>query len=124
HGLRQARLEEQREVDPGGHEHDEGIERHLAEQERPVVGEDVAQRLAQERRGAAAAIEELDAAADHDGLPGPRRWVPHQAGPTGPEKFPAARRLPWGSISSGSWGSGRPAGPKITSAPRAGSNVE
>jgi hypothetical protein len=39
-------------------------------------------------------------------------------------KFPFARRKPCASIDSGSIGSGRPAGPKVTVPPVAGSNVE
>ncbi len=40
--------------------------------------------------------------------------TPHHDGPTGPLNVPAARSAPARSTSSGSCGSGRPAGPKIT----------
>jgi hypothetical protein len=45
-GRRGARLEEEGQVDAGGDEDDEGVEGDLPEQERPVIREDVAQRLA------------------------------------------------------------------------------
>jgi hypothetical protein len=38
--------------------------------------------------------------------------------------LPPARRIPSDPTISGSCGSGLPAGPKMTSPPRAGSNVE
>src|SRR5206468_6721131 len=110
-----------REVDPGPDEDDERVQRDLAEQERPVVREDVPERLAQEGSRAAPLVEEAHRPPDHDGL---RFRTPHHAGPTGPEKFPAARSSPPDPTSSGSCGSGRPAGPNKTFAPRAGSNVE
>src|SRR5581483_92133 len=113
-----ARVEEEREVRPRGDEDDERVHRDLAEQERPVVGEDVAERLPDQRRRPAAGIEEAD------GLPDHRRCTPHQAGPTGPENPPPARRTPSASTESGSCGSGRPAGPNSTVPPVAGSNVE
>src|SRR5205807_3309985 len=103
--------------------HDERVQRDLAEQERPVVGEEVAQRLAQQRRGAGALVELADDRLDHLGL-GFLRRTPHHDGPTGPSKLPAARRWPARSTKSGSIGSLRPAGPKVTVPPSAGSNVE
>ena len=83
--------EEQRQVDAGGDEDDERVQRHLAEQERPVVGEQVAERLAEERRGSAALVEEADDLPDHVGL---FIRTPDHEGPTGPSKFPRARSSP------------------------------
>ncbi len=117
-----ARLEEEREVDPGRDEDDEAVERHLSEQERPVVREDVAQRLPQERRRRGALVDEPHDAPDH-GLAF-RLRTPHHDGPTAPEKLPAARSSPRPSTARGSWGRSRPAGPKRTVPPAAGSNVE
>jgi len=98
-GLRRTRLEEERQVDPGADEDHERVERDLAEQERPVVREDVAERLPEERRGAAPLVDEPDETTDH--VPGPvlgfRVRTPHQDGPTGPEKLPPARSSPRGS---------------------------
>ena len=74
-----ARLEEQRQVDPGDDEDDEQIERDLAQQKRPVVGEHVPQRLADCGRRAAALVEEPDGAADH--ACGSRLRTPHHDGP-------------------------------------------
>ena len=59
-GLRQARLEEEGEVHARRDEHDECVEGDLPEQERPVVGEQVAERLPQERRAAGALVEEAN----------------------------------------------------------------
>ncbi len=123
-GLRRTRLEEERQVDPGADEDHERVERDLAEQERPVVREDVAQRLVQERRGAAALVEVANERADHDRFLGGFDRTPDHDGPTGPEKLPAARRTPLESTASGNCGSGLPAGPKITFAARVGSKVE
>src|SRR5207248_4925908 len=111
-------VEEERQVDPRADEDDERVERHLAEQERPVVGEGVTERLADEGGAAGPLVDVADEAADHDAL---RLRTPHHDGPTGPEKLPAARSSPPLRTSSGSCGSGRPAGPKVTSPPRAGS---
>ena len=117
-----ARVEEERQVDPGRDEQDERVERHLAEEERPVVREDVAERLLHERGGAGALVEHANELPDHGfDL---RLRTPHHEGPTPSGKLPAARRCPAPSIWSGSCGSGRPAGPKITLPPSAGSNVE
>ena len=46
-GLGRARVEEERQVDARRDQDDERVQRDLAEQERPVVGEQVAQALAQ-----------------------------------------------------------------------------
>ena len=93
-GGRSARLEEERQIDPGADQDDERVQGDLAEQERPVVGKDVAQRLPQERGRTRAVVEEADGATDHvDGL-ALRLRTPHQEGPTGPENVPAARRWP------------------------------
>ena len=85
-----AGVEEERQIDAGGHQHDERVQGDLAEQERPVVGEQVAQRLAQQRRRAAALVQEANRPADHVER-GLRVRTPQKEGPTGPEKFPAAR---------------------------------
>src|SRR5205823_5484283 len=103
-------------------EDDERVERHLTEQERPVIREHVTQRLAQERRRAAALVEEANGAANHDR--GPWLRTPHHDGPTAPEKLPAARSSPEPSIASGNWGRGRPAGPNRTAPPFVTSKVE
>ena len=124
--LRRAGVEEEGQVDAGRDEHEERVQRHFAEQERPVIGEDVAERLFYERRRRGTFVEVADRAADHGaaGPLAPCRRTPHQDGPTGPEKLPAARSSPFPSTSSGSCGSGRPAGPNSTVPPVAGSNVE
>ena len=91
-GRRGARLEEERQVDAGRDEDDEAVERDLAEQERPVVGEDVAQRAcgrAARRRCARRGTR--TAARITRRL---RLRTPHHDGPTGPLKLPAARRSP------------------------------
>ena len=121
--LRGAVLEEERQVRPGRDEYDEGVERDLAEQERPVVREQVAQRLADERRAPAALVDESDELFDHGDL-GFLLRTPHHAGPTAPEKFPAAASAPDASTSNGNCGSGRPAGPNSTFPARPGSKVE
>ena len=82
--------EEERQVDPGADEDDERVERDLAEQERPVVGKQIAQRLAEERRGAGALVDIADGTADHE--PAFRLRTPHHEGPTGALKFPFARK--------------------------------
>ncbi len=114
---RRRRLEEERQVDAGRDQHDEAVERDLAEQERPVVGEDVAHQLDEPGRGAGTAVERAQPAADH-------AFTLHHAGPIGPDIWPAASRWPSAPTRSGSWGSGRPAGPKVTVPPVAGSKVE
>src|SRR5207253_2974201 len=121
-GVDRARLEEERQVDPGADENDEAVERDLPEQERPVIGEDVAQRAADQRRRARTLVEVADEFPDH-GF-GFCIRTPHQDGPTGWSKLPRARSSPFASTSSGSCGSARPAGPKMTVPPVAGSNVE
>ena len=65
--------EEERQVDARRDEHDERVERDLAEEERPVVRKEVAQRLAQKRRGAGALVDEADRAADHGSASGSAR---------------------------------------------------
>ena len=55
---------------------------------------------------------------------GPQTRTPRHPVPTGPPKEPRARRWPRGSISRGTFASGRPAGPNSTVPPVAGSNVE
>ena len=92
-----------------------------------MVGEEVAERLADGGRGAAARVEPADEAAGDRGashVVGFQIREPHHEGPTGSSKFPRARRWPRPSISSGSIGKGRPAGPKRTVPPEAGSKVE
>ena len=83
--VRVARLEEERQVDARRDEDEEAVERDLAEQERPVVGEDIVERLLDETRRADARFEEPDAALDHA-----RTF--HQDGPMRPEKSPPATR--------------------------------
>ena len=92
--LRGAVLVEERQVDARRDEHDERVERDLAEQERPVVREEVAQGLAQEGRAAAAPVDEADDPADH--VLGFLSRTPHHEGPTGWSKLPAARSSPFG----------------------------
>ncbi len=119
--------EEEGEIRAGRDEHDERVERDLPEQERPVVGEEVAERLADERCRAGARVEPADEAAGERcarHVVGFQIREPHHDGPTGSSKVPRARRLPLRSISSGSIGSARPAGPKSTVPPVAGSKVE
>src|SRR5204862_6842671 len=112
---------EEREVDPGTDEHDERVEGDLAEQERPVVREDVAQRLATQRRRRRALVHEAEQRTVHDRAP--CRRTPHQEGPTAPENTPPARRYPAGSTTSGSCGRFRPAAPKMIVPPVLGSKV-
>ena len=57
-----------------------------------MVGEEVAQRLAEERRGARALVEEADGGADHVRCAFLDR-TPHHDGPTGPLKVPAGAQL-------------------------------
>ena len=76
-----------------------------------MVGEDVAQRLAQERRGAAALVDEADGAADHER--GLRMRTPHHDGPTGADEVAGRAQVAARSTASGSCGSARPAGPKM-----------
>src|SRR5207248_2833141 len=122
-GRRRARrVEEERQVDAGRDEQQEAVEGNLAEQERPVIGEDIPQRLADERSGAAAPVERPDDRADH--VFAFRIRTPHHDGPTGPENVPPARSRPARSTSNGNCGSARPAGPKSTLPPSAGSKVE
>ncbi len=122
HDLVRARLVEEREVDAREHEHHERVERHLAEEERPVVGEHVPEELARERRDARALVDRADRSPDHRASALP--VAPHHDGPGAAENGPAARSSPRGPIRRGSWGSGRPAGPKRTAPAAAGSNVE
>ncbi len=72
---------------PVSDEDDERVERDLPEQERPVVGEDVAQRLAQEGSAARALVEEAGGATDHSRTPAPGRARP------APEKPPSGDQL-------------------------------
>jgi hypothetical protein len=90
-GLRVRVVEEERQVDAGRDEQHEDVQRDLAEQERPVVGEEVAERLLDERRAARPLVDEPDETADHEEYDFPRR-TPHQAGPIGSSKLPFARR--------------------------------
>ena len=55
-----AGMEEEREEDAGEHEDDEAVEGDLAEHERPVVGEDLVERLAGEAGPAEAVVEPAD----------------------------------------------------------------
>jgi hypothetical protein len=117
------RVEEQRQVGAREDQEDEGVERDLAEQERPVLGEDVAQRTADERAGAEALVHEahglhLMAVGAHDG------FTPQYDGPTDPESAPAATSVRSEAMVSGSWGSARTAGPKTGLAARRTSKVE
>ena len=82
-----------RQVDARRDEDEERVERDLAEQERPVVGEDVAQRLAQERRRAGALVEEADERRGSRESASACR-TPHQDGADRAGEVPAARRWP------------------------------
>src|SRR5205823_6035376 len=57
--------EEERQVDPRRDEDDERVERDLAEEERPVVGEQIAQRLAQEGRARSSLVDPADGTAGY-----------------------------------------------------------
>ena len=92
-GGRGARLEEERQVDACRDEDDERVEGDLSEQERPVVGERIAQRLARERGRTRPLVEEADQRAHHV-VCGPLVLTPQKLGPTGPEKLPPALRKP------------------------------
>src|SRR5438093_4305617 len=95
-GQRLAWLEEERQIDAGCDEDDERIERDLPEQERPVIREDVPQRLAQQRGCTEALVDEANETASHV------RLTLHHAGPIGPEKPPFAIRFRSASIARGS----------------------
>ena len=56
-------VEEERQEDAGHDQHDEAVERDLAEEERPAVGEDVTQFLAQDAAAAEVAVEPARGAA-------------------------------------------------------------
>ena len=112
-----ARLEPQRQERAGQQQDDEAVERDLAQHERPVVGEDLAR----------AALDEVRRAEPLVDLVGGRRRPPSRV-PSGahlvPRSWarpaPGSRRwtpsIPRRRRSSGSWGRGRAAGPKITCA--------
>ena len=59
-GLAGARIEEQRQERAGSDQDDERVEGDLAEQEAPMVGEDVVQQEAHPARGAEAFVDEAD----------------------------------------------------------------
>jgi hypothetical protein len=82
-------VEEAGQEDAGRDQRDEAVEGDLPEQERPVLGEDVAQGLAQHAAGAEALVDEADGVvALHV------RSTLHHDGPTEPLKPPPARRSP------------------------------
>ncbi len=114
--------EEEREVDAGRHEDEEGVQRDLAQHERPVVGEDVAQRLARHAPGPQAPVDGRDDVGL--ALEAAHRFTLHHAGPTEPESGPAATSVPSGATASGSCASGRAAGPKTGLAAWRTSKVE
>ena len=91
-------------------QHDERVEGDLAEQEAPVVGEHVVQQEAYAARRAEALVDEADRGSAGRSRRCGSLMSPHQDGPTGPDIGPAAS-APVASISSGSWGRARPAGP-------------
>ena len=93
--LRAAVLEEQGQVRPRHQEHDERVESDLAEQERPVVREQVPQRLPQDGGAPAPLVDEADDLPDHVAF---FIRTPHQEGPTGPSKLPRARSSPRASV--------------------------
>ena len=128
-------VEEERHVDAGDDQDDEAVERDLAEEERPVVGEDVAQLVAQHAAAADVPAHPARRAArlglrHVEGLGQPlddralAHRIVHDSGPTGSLKSPVAMRLPAGSIARGSWGSARAAGPPIGRAPSSTSKVD
>ena len=65
HDLVLAVVEEEREVHAGDDEHEERVERDLAEHERPVVGEGLVEGLASGVRHAEARVDPLTEAPDH-----------------------------------------------------------
>ena len=68
-------------------QHDEAVEGDLAEHERPVVGEDLVERLAREARAAEAVVEPADAARFS--------MRPPRAGPRAPVHGPGVARSSW-----------------------------
>ena len=83
-------VEEEHQVDAGRDEHHERVERDLTEQERPVVGEEIAQALLQQGRARGRAVERLDGGADHVGL---LERTPHHDGPDGTAEVPRGAEL-------------------------------
>src|SRR4051794_35845753 len=118
---REARLEEQRQVHAGAHEHEERVQGDLTELKGPVVWKDVLHDRAKGGGGSQPALEEASGVAF-----GMSHWLrtPHHAGPTGPESGPPARSVRSAAITSGSCGSGRPAGPLVTAAARRTAKTE
>ena len=104
HHLRLRGVEEEGEVDPRDDEQDEAVERDLAEEERPAVGEDVAQLVAQQLAAAAEVLVEPARAAAQRRAPDAEggAQAPHEAavahpasqkpGPTGSVKSLCATR--------------------------------
>jgi hypothetical protein len=69
-GMGGAWIEEQRQVDPGGDQHDERVQRDFPQQERPMVRKQVAHGRAQQRRRGGALVDEADRVLD---------WVRHSS---------------------------------------------
>jgi hypothetical protein len=66
HHLPRSRREEERQVHPGEHEDHEAVERDLAQHERPVVREDLVERVARRARRAEPVVDPPgDAGDDH-----------------------------------------------------------
>ena len=112
------RDEEERQEGPGQQQDDERPQRDLAEHERPVVGKHLPHEHAEPARPVEPVVEPPAGAAQGLGnlevLAHPRS---QKLGPTGWVKSLLATRYPYESTVIGSCGSGRAAGPKITSAP-------
>src|SRR4029450_8671876 len=105
----------------GEDQHHQGEQGDLTEQERPVVGEHLAEGLAGQAGRAQPLVQGLGRAVPHRAHQLPR-FLSQNAGPTGSGKSPWATSMPSSSTPSGSWGRGRAAGPKNGLAPLATSN--
>ena len=121
--------EEERQERARRDQHDERVQGHLPQHEAPVVGKHVVHDEAQPLGRAETFVDEAHGVGERIPLVGAAHGAvhllsPHHDGPTGPDSGPAARRMPLASMPSGSCGSGRPAGPNSTLAPRRTSNVE
>ena len=122
---RRGRDEEQREERTGQQQDDERPQRDLAEQERPVVRKHLPHQHAEPARAVESVVEPPAGAAQ--GLRNVK-VIAHprsqKLGPTGWVKSLFDTRNPCESTVSGSCGSGRGAGPKITVAPVDASKVD
>ena len=79
-GLGGAGVEEEGEEDAGGDQHDEAVHRDLAEQECPVIGENLVERLLREGCGPEAVVDPGSEFLKHRSYTWPRFQKP---GPTG-----------------------------------------